>query len=43
MCVCVCVCVSSLFCVVELFLCTLMRYIGFIGVLFFYAYLDVSA
>ena len=38
MCVCVCVCVhlSSLFCVVELFLCTLMRHtgIGFTGVLF---------
>ena len=31
---CVCVCVSSLFCVAELFLCTLMRYIGFMGVLF---------
>ena len=31
MCVCVCV---SLICVVELFLCMLMRYIGFMGVLF---------
>ena len=40
--VCVCVCVSSLFCAVELFLCTLMRYIASMGVLF-YAYLDVSA
>ena len=36
-CVCVClsVCLSSLVCVVGLFLCTLMRYIGFMGVLFF--------
>ena len=35
-CVCVClsVCLPSLFCVVELFLCTLMLYIGFMGVLF---------
>ena len=37
-CVCVClclsVCLSSLVCVVGLFLCTLMRYIGFMGVLF---------
>ena len=32
--VCVCVCLSSLVCVVGLFLCTLMRYIGFMGVLF---------
>ena len=35
--VCVCVCLSSLVCVVGLFLCTLMWYIGFMGVLFFYA------
>ena len=34
-CVCVCVCLSSLFCVVELFLCTLMQYTGFMGVHFF--------
>ena len=34
-CECVCVCLSSLVCVVGLFLCTLMRYIGFMGVLFF--------
>ena len=36
MCVCVCACVflSSLVCVVGLFLCTLMRYIGFMGVPF---------
>ena len=27
----------SLVCVVGLFLCTLMQYIGFMGVLFFYA------
>ena len=33
--VCVCVCVWSLVCVVGVFLCTLMRYIGFMGVLFF--------
>ena len=32
--VCVCVCLSSLVCVVGLFLCTLMQYIGFMGVLF---------
>ena len=30
-CVRVCVCLSSLVCVVGLFLCTLMRYIGFYG------------
>ena len=45
MCVCVCVCVclcvflsvclSSLVCVVGLFLCTLLRYIGFCGCSFF--------
>ena len=43
MCVCMCVCVSvclsvylsSLVCVVGLILCMLMRYIGFMGVLFF--------
>ena len=29
-----CVCLSSLVCVVGLFMCTLMRYIGFMGVLF---------
>ena len=38
MCVCVSVCLSvylsSLVCVVGLFLCTLMQYIGFMGVLF---------
>ena len=44
MCVCVCVCVcvsvclsvclSSLVCVVGYFLCTVMQYIGFVGVLF---------
>ena len=33
-CVCVSVCLSSLVCVVGLFLCTLMWYIGFMGVLF---------
>ena len=33
-CVCVCVCLSSLVCVVGLFLCTLMRYIGFMDFFF---------
>ena len=34
-CVCVCVCLSSLVCVVGLFLCTLTQYIGLMGVLLF--------
>ena len=34
MCVCLSFCLSSLVCVVGLFLCTLMQYIGFVGVLF---------
>ena len=35
MCVCLSVCLSSLVCVVGLFLCNLMWYIGFMGVLFY--------
>ena len=31
----VCVCLSPLVCVVGLFLCMLIRYMGFMGILFF--------
>ena len=42
-CVCVCVCVSVIISLCSgLFLCTVMQYIGFVGVLFS-ALLDVSA